>query len=58
MAHPLPEGEDLRKAIKWLSDQRKADPSQDPLALAEKASLLFDLTPVNSEFLARFVRES
>ncbi len=57
MTHPLPQGENLRKAVKWISNERKADPDKDPLALAEKASIRFDLSPGDSEFLTRFVRE-
>ncbi len=55
MTHPLPEGENLRKAVKWISEKRKADPDQDMLSLAEKASIRFDLTPGDSDFLSRFV---
>ncbi len=58
MTHPLPEGENLRKAVKWISNERKANPDLDPAALAEKASVRFDLSPGDSEFLARFVRKS
>ncbi len=58
MTHPLPEGENLRKAVKWISNQRKADPDLDIKALAEKASVRFDLSPGDSEFLARFLKES
>lgn len=58
MTHPLPKGENLRKAVKWISDKRKADSCQDPGTLAEKASIHFDLSPEDSEFLARFVKES
>ena len=58
MTHPLPEGENLRKAVKWISNQRKADPDLDIAALAEKASVRFDLSPGDSEFLARFLKES
>lgn len=58
MTHPLPEGENLRKAVKWISNERKADPDLDIKALAEKASVRFDLSPGDSEFLARFLKES
>ncbi len=58
MTHPLPEGENLRKAVKWISNERKADPDLDTAVLAEKASVRFDLSPGDSEFLARFLKES
>ena len=57
MTNPLPEGENLRKAVKWISNERKTDPDLDPGVLAEKASVRFDLSPGDSEFLARFVKE-
>ncbi len=57
MTHPLPKGENLRKAVKWISDEKKSHSDKDPLALAEKASIRFDLNPGDSEFLTRFVRE-
>ena len=51
-----PPGDGLRRAIRWLSDQRRHDP-----AAIEEASLRFDLNPVEEEFLlaeARRVAES
>ena len=57
MTHPLPEGENLRKAVKWISNERKTDPDLDTAVLAEKASVRFDLSPGDSEFLARFLKE-
>ncbi len=57
MTHPLPDGENLRKAVKWISGERKINPDQDIMALAEKASIRFDLTPGDSEFLLRFVND-
>ena len=44
----LPHGENLRRAIQWLSDQGK----YDPIAI-EKASIQFDLTPQEEAFLMR-----
>ncbi len=52
-----PEGESLRKAVKWVSEERKRDPRKDPVAIAEEASLTFDLSPEDSEFLLRFVKD-
>jgi len=52
-----PEGEDLRKAIRWISEERQLRPDAGLLELVEKASMRFDLTPKDAEFLGRFVRE-
>ena len=57
----VPNGENLRDAIRWLSEQShlpKNVPQQishqrDQRAAVEKASVLFDLTPMEEEFLIR-----
>ncbi|MGD9731825.1 MAG: hypothetical protein AB7U45_06555 [Desulfamplus sp.] len=50
-------GENLRKAVKWLSEKREADPKQNLVLLAEQAAIKFDLNPDDSEFLLRFIKE-
>ena len=49
-----PEGEDIRKATRWISDQRLDNPSANLTSLIEKASVKFDLSPQDTEFLTRF----
>ncbi|MCP4622442.1 MAG: hypothetical protein GY850_02810 [bacterium] len=51
-----PEGESLRKAVKWISDERKYGPEKKPVKLIEEACLKFNLSPVDAEYLAKFVR--
>ncbi len=54
----MPEGENLRKAIKWISAMREEQKQPVPLAkLVEEASLKFDLSPVDQEFLFNFFRK-
>ncbi len=53
----LPEGEQLRKAVKWISDQRIEHPEVALFSLIEKACLKFDLTPKDGEFLMRHIIE-
>ncbi|MEA3231868.1 MAG: hypothetical protein U9Q05_08955 [Thermodesulfobacteriota bacterium] len=53
-----PEGEDLRKAIKWISEQRQADPDQRLSTLVEAASRRYNLSPKDEMFLSRFVQEN
>lgn len=51
-----PPGDGLRRALRWLSDQRRHDP-----AAIEEASLRFDLNPIEEDFLlaeARRIAES
>ncbi|MBT8358736.1 MAG: hypothetical protein KJN80_01925 [Deltaproteobacteria bacterium] len=52
-----PKGEDLRKAVKWVSEERKLDQNANPQKLAQQASLRFNLSPADAEFLSRFVTE-
>ena len=49
-----PEGEDIRKAIKWISDEKKYNPGQSLKQLVETASLKFDLSPLDANYLLRF----
>jgi hypothetical protein len=52
-----PVGEDLRKAVKWVSEERKYDPSRKLKEIVEEATLKFDLSPKGADYLARFVME-
>ena len=52
-----PEGEDLRRAVKWISEERMSNPDAGLIELVDKASLRFNLAPKDAEFLMRFVRE-
>jgi len=52
-----PEGEDLRKATRWISDERLNNPEASLSGLIEQASVKFDLKPKDAEFLARFFSE-
>ena len=47
----LPQGEALRRAIRWLSDERRHD-----AAAIEEAARRFDLGPADEDFLLRHFR--
>jgi hypothetical protein len=49
-----PEGEDLRKATRWISDERLNNPKTSLTNLIERACVKFDLPPKDAEFLMRF----
>ncbi len=49
----LPEGEDLRKAIKWIDEMLQDKTEQSTAELISEASLKFDLPPNDQEFLFR-----
>ena len=47
----LPEGEQLRRAVKWISDMRLIDSGVSQAKLIAEACLKFDLPPKDAEFL-------
>lgn len=49
----LPEGEQLRKAVKWISDERTEHPEASLSKLIGDACLKFDLPPKDAEALMR-----
>jgi len=53
-----PQGEDLRKAVKWICELREADADVNLVSLIEKACVQFNLCPKDEEFLIRFFREN
>lgn len=53
----IPQGEDVRRAVKWISDKRQTDPQADPRKLVEQACLKFNLSPMDAEYLGRWVKE-
>jgi hypothetical protein len=50
----LPEGEDLRRAVKWISGGLQDSPGQPVQPLVQEAIFKFDLSPKDGEFLIRF----
>jgi hypothetical protein len=48
-----PEGEAIRRALRWISDQRKADPSLKLAKVIDEAAQRFDLSPLEADFLWR-----
>jgi hypothetical protein len=58
MSYPLPEGEDLRRAVRWISAGLEV-PSHEPLIrLVEQAIFKFDLSPKDGETLLNFFGRS
>lgn len=53
----IPQGEDIRRAVKWISEMRRDDPSADPRKLVDEACLKFNLSPMDAEYLGRWVKE-
>lgn len=49
----LPEGENLRRALRWISEK-----GSHSLAVIEEASIRFDLSPADASFLIRHFAEA
>lgn len=49
-----PEGEAVRKAVKYISEEKLAAPEVSIQMLIQKACIRFDLTPKDSAFLQQF----
>ncbi len=49
----LPEGEDLRKAVKWIDEMLQDKTEKSTSELINEASIKFDLSPNDQEFLMR-----
>ncbi|PID40205.1 MAG: hypothetical protein CR984_04415 [Proteobacteria bacterium] len=53
-----PDGERLRKAVKWIAEEEKAGASKIRQELIQEAGLTFNLTPVEAEYLARSFKDT
>ena len=52
MSQMMPEGEEIRKAIKWISDNLEEGKTKSKLI--EEAALKYDLSPAQTDFLINF----
>lgn len=57
MATIMPEGEAIKKAIKWVSSMIEEAGTQDLSRFINEAIRKFDLSPKDSEFLIQFYKE-
>jgi hypothetical protein len=53
-----PEGESVRKAVKYISEEKQATPEVSIQLLIQKACMRFDLTPRDAAFLEQFYMRS
>ena len=56
MATIMPEGEEIQRAIQWVSENLEEKREQSLQKLVEKAVFKFDLSPVDAEFLVSFFK--
>jgi len=51
-----PQGEALRNAVKFISEEKQANPETSLSRLLQKACMKFDLTPKDAMFLENFYK--
>ena len=52
-----PKGEDIRRAVKWITEEKTYNPQKKLSELIKEACLKFDLSPMAAEFLTRTLME-
>ena len=57
MATIQPHGEKIRQAVKWISAELVEDPGKRVQKLIQEASVRFNLSPTEEEYLVSFYRE-
>ncbi len=57
MSTVLPEGQNLRKAVQWISDTLLQNPDKNKMQLVNDACLKFGLNPKESNQLMQFYLE-
>ena len=57
MSSIQPQGENIRKAVQWISEERQAGTATNSTRLEEQAAVKFNLSPNEVEFLIKFVKE-
>jgi hypothetical protein len=53
----MPEGDAIRRAVKWISAHLEEKPGLSSQKLVQDAVLRFDLSPKEAEFLLEFYRK-
>ncbi|MCJ8499365.1 hypothetical protein [Desulfatitalea alkaliphila] len=53
-----PQGDSVRSAVKWISDERQDNPGTSLQKLIDQASSRFNLTPMETASLERMLKES
>jgi hypothetical protein len=47
----------IKQAVKWIDDQLVDRPDADRVTLVDEAARRFDLSPLDTDFLFRFLAE-
>ncbi len=51
-----PEGEQIRKAVQWFSEEKQACPDKSRLKLLEEAGIKFNLSPNEEAYLMKLTK--
>jgi hypothetical protein len=51
-----PDGEMIRKAVKWISEERQTEPLKNHQQMIEAAAIRFNLSPMEVEYLNNFLK--
>ena len=54
MSTAMPQNELHRRAIQWISDEKREDPQKKLHSLIDEAGMRFNLSPQDCEFLGNF----
>ena len=54
----MPEGENVRRAIRWISLHLASDPDQGLWELINQATTQFDLNPMQAERMIHFFKSN
>ena len=52
-----PKGENLRKAVKWISEEHQYKPNRNYRSIIEEACLKFNLSPMDAAYLNKLPNE-
>jgi hypothetical protein len=53
----MPKGENLRRAVRWISEMRKEEEDRPLVDLIQRAALTYNLSPKDEEYLRAFYKE-
>jgi hypothetical protein len=53
----MPEGDNLRKAVKWIAELRGEGTDLSDKELVEKVCLKFNLSPLEADYMVRWIKE-
>lgn len=54
MSTIMPEGDGIRKALRWIDESRRDNPVKTLIKLIDEAGMRFNLSPNDTDFLVRF----